>query len=102
MYQYQNIEDLQREYDQLGASAKAMKLTRQVVERLDEMAAFAPGKKAPDFTLPTPEGDSLSMYSIQGKVKILDFGRRGVLLVGRKIPTWWNFIKNTTGMDWKS
>ena len=33
MYQYQNIEDLQREYDQLGASAKAMKLTRQVVER---------------------------------------------------------------------
>ena len=73
MYQYQNIEDLQREYDQLGASAKAMKLTRQVVERLDEMAAFAPGKKAPDFTLPTPEGDSLSMYSIQGKVKILDF-----------------------------
>ena len=57
MYQYQNIEDLQREYDQLGASAKAMKLTRQVVERLDEMAAFAPGKKAPDFTLPTPEGD---------------------------------------------
>ena len=67
------MEDLQREYDQLGASAKAMKLTRQVVERLDEMAAFAPGKKAPDFTLPTPEGDSLSMYSIQGKVKILDF-----------------------------
>lgn len=49
MYQYQNIEDLQREYDQLGASAKAMKLTRQVVERLDEMAAFAPGQKGSGF-----------------------------------------------------
>lgn len=33
----------------------------------------AVGSKAPEIKLPTPEGDSLSLYSIQGKVIIIDF-----------------------------
>ena len=67
MYQYQNIEDLQREYDQLGASAKAMKLTRQVVERLDEMAAFAPAKRLRILRFQHPKGILCPCIPSKGK-----------------------------------
>lgn len=33
----------------------------------------AVGSKAPEIKLPTPEGDSLSLYSIKGKIIIIDF-----------------------------
>lgn len=33
----------------------------------------AVGAKAPDINLPTPEGESLSLYSVKGKVIIVDF-----------------------------
>lgn len=37
------------------------------------MSEFVAGRVAPDFTLSTPTGDSLSMYAVKGKIKLLDF-----------------------------
>ena len=67
------LEDLQAQYDLLGANAKASDKGKEIAARIDKMAAVAIGKVAPDFTLNTPEGKPLSMHSIKAKVKVLDF-----------------------------
>ena len=68
-----DIAELQKKYDMLGANAKATEPGKKIAERIQKMQAVAVGQVAPDFTLNTPEGEALSMHSIKGKVKILDF-----------------------------
>lgn len=68
-----SYEDLQEAYGKLGANAKQTEPAKMVEERMTKLAAVAVGKVAPDFTLNTPEGKPLSMHSIKGKVKVIDF-----------------------------
>ncbi len=67
------LEDLQAQYELLGANAKATKPGKMVNERIQKLSAVAIGQVAPDFTLNTPEGKPLSMHSIKAKVKVIDF-----------------------------
>ncbi len=42
-------------------------------QQLRSMASFIPGAEAPDFALPTPEGDTLRLSDLRGKVVLIDF-----------------------------
>lgn len=42
-------------------------------ERRDALALVDVGKPAPDFTLPTPDGQTISLSSLKGKVVVIDF-----------------------------
>ncbi len=68
-----SLEDLTAKYEALGDNAKATEPGKRIAERIEKVAAVAVGKVAPDFTLNTPEGKPLSLHSIKGKVKIIDF-----------------------------
>lgn len=66
-------EALSKEFAKLGQNAQATEPGQKISERIKNLAAVAVGKVAPDFTLNTPEGKPLSMHSIKGKVKLIDF-----------------------------
>lgn len=67
------VNDLSAKYEILGANAKASEPGKKIAERISKLAAVAIGQVAPDFTLNTPAGEPLSMHSIKGKVKVIDF-----------------------------
>ncbi len=67
------LEDLTEKYNALGENAKASEPGKKIAERMEKVAAVAIGKVAPDFTLNTPEDKPLSLHSIKGKVKVIDF-----------------------------
>lgn len=68
-----NVEELEEKYAQLGENAKATEPGMQIADRIQKLKAIAIGQVAPDFTLNTPEGKPVSMHSIKGKVKLIDF-----------------------------
>lgn len=43
------------------------------IEPYANLTALQPGKMAPDFKLPTPEGDSISLSDYRGKYVLVDF-----------------------------
>lgn len=67
------VNEIQAKFDQLGENAKATVPGKKIADRIVALEAVAIGKVAPDFTLNTPEGTPLSMQSIKGKVKLIDF-----------------------------
>lgn len=67
------FEELTVKFNSLGEAAKATVPGQKIADRLARLAVVAIGQIAPDFTMATPAGDSLSLHSIKGKVKIIDF-----------------------------
>ncbi|RDC63185.1 TlpA disulfide reductase family protein [Adhaeribacter pallidiroseus] len=47
--------------------------TKALVKKLEPLKTLAVGKAAPDITLPTPDGKSLSLSSLKGKYVLVDF-----------------------------
>lgn len=68
-----DADELKTKYEALGEKAKASAPGKKIADRVAKLAVVAIGQVAPDFTLNTPEGNPVSMHSIQGKVKVLDF-----------------------------
>ena len=66
-------EVLLHDYKLLGDNAKASDPGLLIKERLECLDAVSVGRTAPDFTLSTPQGGKLSLYSISGKLKLLQF-----------------------------
>lgn len=66
-------ETLVEKFNMLGANAKATEPGKKIADRIEKLSKVAVGQVAPDFTLNTPEGNPLSMHSIKGKVKVIDF-----------------------------
>ncbi len=66
-------ETLQACYARLNEQERALepgKWLRTLIKRFEQVSV---GAVAPDFTLNTPEGTPVSMSSVKGKLKILDF-----------------------------
>ena len=68
-----DADELKAKYDVLGENAKATVPGKKIADRIAILETVAIGQVAPDFTLNTPDGTPLSMHSIQGKVKLIDF-----------------------------
>lgn len=68
-----DIEELKAQYETLGSNAKATAPGKKIAERIEKLKAVAIGQVAPDFTLTTPQGESVSLHAIPGKVKLVDF-----------------------------
>ncbi|MDR1274010.1 MAG: AhpC/TSA family protein, partial [Odoribacteraceae bacterium] len=60
-----------------GKALETLKPSTELGDALTaKMASFSTtgaGQAAPDFTLPTPAGDDLSLYGVKGKLKFIDF-----------------------------
>lgn len=60
-------------YSQLGENAKQSPAGEIIAQRIARMEGTTAGRLAPDFTLETPEGKSVTLSQIKAKIKIVDF-----------------------------
>ena len=66
-------EQLKGRYNLLGEKAKASAQGKAIAAQIAKLESTAIGQIAPNFTITTPEGESISLYDIKGKVKLIDF-----------------------------
>lgn len=67
------LRETRKMYSSLGTGAKASQFGRLLKERIARLAKTEGGAKAPDFTLNDAEGNAVTMSSVKGKIKIIDF-----------------------------
>lgn len=67
------LEGTKQLYNQLGSQAKESAAGEIIAQRIARMEGTTAGRKAPDFTLPTPEGKEITLSQVAGKIKIVDF-----------------------------
>lgn len=64
---------LKARYELLGENARKTFSGLAVADMLARHEQLEPGNVAPDFTARTPEGDTLSLHQVKGKLKLIDF-----------------------------
>ncbi len=64
---------LKQRYEQLSEKARQTEPAKMMVARIAALENVSVDAVAPDFTLQTPEGKEVAMYSVKGKLKIIDF-----------------------------
>ncbi|MEG1738080.1 MAG: TlpA disulfide reductase family protein [Odoribacter sp.] len=64
---------LKERYAILSEKARNTEPAKILAARIARMEQIEEGNNAPDFTLQTPDGQSLSLYKLKGKIKIVDF-----------------------------
>lgn len=64
---------LNAKYVLLGDSARNTSLGKELSYYLNQWQTGEVGMVAPDFTLKTPDGKSVSLHAVKAKVKIIDF-----------------------------
>ena len=71
-YNYLNFDRLKVKFELLS---DAMKNTPEglIQARYDKLGVVKVGRQAPDFTLPTLDGSTVTLYDVKAPVKILDF-----------------------------
>lgn len=69
----QDINQLTNVYNQLKPGAKSSVIGKALAAKIDALQKVDVASIAPDFTLQTPEGEDISLYSIKGKLKMIDF-----------------------------
>ncbi|WP_246343851.1 TlpA disulfide reductase family protein [Adhaeribacter radiodurans] len=57
----------------LNKSKPESQYTKALIKRLEPLKTLAIGKAAPDITLPTPDGKTMSLSSLKGKYVLVDF-----------------------------
>jgi len=57
----------------VSGKAKATAHGKAIAAQIAKLESTAIGQIAPNFTVTTPEGESISLYDIKGKVKLVDF-----------------------------
>ena len=67
------ISETKRYYDELTENVKNSKSGQRVKKLLDAIFSVEVGKKAPDFSAPSPDGKTISLKESLGKVTIIDF-----------------------------
>ncbi|WP_455510001.1 thioredoxin-like domain-containing protein [Butyricimonas paravirosa] len=67
------MKKLREKFELLGDTARNSLLGKELRYYLEREQSTATGAIAPDFTMDTPDGISVSLHSVKAKVKILDF-----------------------------
>lgn len=67
------LEPLKQIYNLLSEKAKETAPGKILANRIADLEKVSIAATAPDFTLTTPEGKQVSLYSVKGKLKIIDF-----------------------------
>jgi len=73
MEQIAELAPLKQMYASLSAKAKTTAPGRILAARIAAIEQVGIAATAPDFTLPTPDGEQVSLYGVKGKLKIVDF-----------------------------
>lgn len=73
MERINELEPLKQMYASLSEKAKATAPGRILAARIAAIEQVGIASTAPDFTLPTPDGGQISLYGVEGKLKIVDF-----------------------------
>lgn len=73
MMQNAPLDVLQELFDALSGEVKNGQYGQLVAEQIAHLESIAVGAIAPDFTVMTPDGQPVSLHSIPGKVKLVDF-----------------------------
>ena len=68
-----NLADTRRLYDRMGEGAKNSPSGRIMLQRIRRMEKVAQGRKAPDFSLPDINGNTVTLSQVKAKIKIVDF-----------------------------
>ncbi|WP_292271425.1 TlpA disulfide reductase family protein [Butyricimonas sp.] len=68
-----NYELLREKFMLLGEQGKKTEYGRIVADYVAEQERVVIGALAPDFEITTPDGESISLYALDGKVKLIDF-----------------------------
>ena len=67
------FEALKERYEALGERGRAFPTAAVVGEMIAALGKVAAGQTAPDFTLATPDGGSVSLYGTKAEVRLIDF-----------------------------
>ena len=67
------LEPLKQIYSLLSEKAKETAPGKILANRIADLEKVSIAATAPDFTLTTPDGKQVSLYSVKGKLKIIDF-----------------------------
>lgn len=62
-----------KRFKSLSKNIRNSKDGKEIKESLDIIENLKIGKKAPDFSAPNPNGDTISLYGNLGKITIIDF-----------------------------
>lgn len=73
MERVNELEPLKRMYASLSEKAKSTAPGRILAAHIAAVEQVGIAATAPDFTLPTPAGEQVSLYGVKGKLKIIDF-----------------------------
>ena len=67
------LERLRERYNYLTDEVKGGPYGKLIAQQIALYESLEVGGTAPDFTAMTPEGDTLSLHQVKGKLKLLDF-----------------------------
>ena len=68
-----SFDELKSITNNFDSSISESKYVKELKDRINILSQVQIGKTAPDFTLKTPEGDSLSLSDLKGKYLLIDF-----------------------------
>lgn len=67
------LERLKERYGYLSEEVKEMTYGQAIARQIALLESLEIGGTAPDFTAVTPEGDTISLHAVKGKLKLVDF-----------------------------
>lgn len=73
MRQYLTPEEVKGYYEKLDKNLLETKSAKKIKSSLESLSAVVVGKKAPDFSAPSPDGKTISLKESLGKITIIDF-----------------------------
>ena len=67
------VEEIKNMFDPFSEELKNSVKGKKISEQLSQLTKTSVGSTAPDFEGPTPEGETLALNDVKGKVTIIDF-----------------------------